>query len=501
MTPTAPTARRFHPWRARHALAFLVLAVGSPCLAQSQPPGPRPGTVVEFSDDLFRLDTVGLTLMLPTDVSAQSTTVGSKSGVQIQPREPSWIVNIQTPKTSNPDTTTADAVDEIATQVLRESGEAWAKDPAGGKPSLVGYNGEIIEPRRTILINGLPAERVYIKVPGERGGSIVRGFTVFKTTPSQFVTFELISPEAAFARSRAIYETFVGTARFEDPSRIGADRAAAVTAGLKVFERVGEAELRELVEQFPERWERFYRPAATGADSDATELGYRRLRFSIGTRAALGAAGGAGSRDPGLIAQLDARYLDGARVVEGKLIGGRVVDSRSVYFMSFDRADEAWTVQNAVRAGTPSGKSQPKVFTETGGRTGRSMFVSIAAPGTPGRDVRPVFQGDGYVSRFESLLLPEILVRARVQADLGFYTYQSSAETIKLRRDLLEQPSEMLGAWRLTTRLTEDKPAQVSVYNDKGKLVRTELADGTLWEPIDLDRLVSLWRSKGLPMD
>ncbi|MFZ2874018.1 MAG: hypothetical protein WAZ94_05995 [Phycisphaerales bacterium] len=498
MTPTAIALPIPH---IRSAIAALCLLAASACPAQSPAPQPPTGAAVEFSDELFRLDTVGLTLMLPSDVSAQSTTVGSKSGVQIQPREPSWIVNIQTPKTANPDTTTAQAVDEIATQVLRESGEAWAKDPAGGKPSLVGYNGEIIEPRKTILINGLPAERVYVKVPGEREGFVVRGFTVFKTTPAQFVTFELISPEAGFARARSIYETFVGTATFEDPSRVGADRAAAVTAGLKVFERAGEAELREVIEQVPERWERFYRPAATGADSDATELGYRRLRFSVGTRAALGATGHAGSRDPGFVAQLDARYLDGARVVDGKLVAGRVVDSRSVYFMSFDRADEAWTVQNAVRAGTPSGKSQPKVFTETGGRTGRSMFVSITGPGTPGRDVRPVFQGDGYVSRFESLLLPEILIRAGVQADLGFYTYQSSAETIKLRRDLLEQPSEMLGAWRLTTRLTEDKPAQVSVYNDKGRLVKTELADGTLWEPIELDRLVSLWRSKGLPMD
>jgi len=30
--------------------------------------------------------------------------------------------------------------------------------------------------------------------------------------------------------------------------------------------------------------------------------------------------------------------------------------------------------------------------------------------------------------------------------------------------------------------------------------MRTELPDGSIWEPITFERLVQLWRSKNLPM-
>jgi hypothetical protein len=486
--------------------SLAVLALASRGLFAQPPIAPvPPGTMVEFAQEPFRLESVGLTMLLPVGVTAQSTTIGGKATVQIQPDDAGWLINLQTPRTASPETTAAQAADEIVTQVIREAGEAWTKDasdPKRPKGVLVGYVGEIIEPRKTIIVGGLPAESVYARIPTS-SGTVIRGFTIFKPSPAQFVTFELVVPETGFARAKNIFETTVGTATFEDPARIGLERAGAIKAGLKIMERLDESAIRTIIDTHPERWERLYRPAVTGADQDATELGYRRVRLSVGTRAALDPAGGsgAGSRDPGFVAAMDARFLDRARMDGSKLVAGRVIDSQSVFFLSLDRSTEAWTVRNAVRAGTPDGRSQPKVFTETGGRTGSSLFVSITAPNDPGRAVRPVMQGDGYVSRFESLILPDILIRAQVVADFGFYTYQSDSEAIKLRRDVMEQPADVPGLWRLSTRLSEDKRPQVSVFNAKGDLVRTELPDGSVWEPISIDRLVRLWQSKGLPMN
>jgi hypothetical protein len=41
----------------------------------------------------------------------------------------------------------------------------------------------------------------------------------------------------------------------------------------------------------------------------------------------------------------------------------------------------------------------------------------------------------------------------------------------------------------------------VSYYNGKGELMHTEMPDGAIWEPVTKEKLVHLWRSKGLPME
>lgn len=492
----------------RAVLAHSILLAGlCPPLATAQSPAEQPG-VVRFAEEPFRLDSVGLTMLLPDGSTAQATQVGAKTNVQITPPDGSWLISIQTPRTGAPETTAPQALDEIVTGVMKEQGESYVKDqsdPNRPRGVLVGYRGEVLIPRHTVIINEQACERAYLKLPGSGSdGPVVRGFTVFKTTPTQFVIFELLVPEAGFARAKGVYQTVVGTAKFEDPTQIGAARTAAITLGIKLMQRIDETAMREIIEARPERWERCYRPSVTGADSDATELGYRRTRLSVGTRAALDPKGdpdAAGSRQPGFVAQIDARYLDRARLTNGQLTEGRIIDSASVFYSSFDRTDEAWTVRMAVRTGTPAGRSTPKVYAEMGGRSGKSLYVSIAAPGEQGRDVRPVFQGDGYISRLESLVLPNLLLRERIPGEYGFYIYQSDAETIRLRRDTLEQPSDRPGMWVLTTRFTEDKKSQTAVFNEKGDVVRTELADGSVWEPISLSRLVQLWKAKGLPME
>ena len=70
-----------------------------------------------------------------------------------------------------------------------------------------------------------------------------------------------------------------------------------------------------------------------------------------------------------------------------------------------------------------------------------------------------------------------------------------------MRRDILERPADRPEQWKVSTRLSEDKAPMISYFTDKGQLLRTEMSDGSYWEPTSLQELAKLWKSKGLPVD
>jgi len=498
LAAVAATAPAAQPERASPRPSPSKVPAGAPPVSPAAPrTGQRPPiaapTPVALSDAPYRFETAGLTMFLPEIATANLTTIGAKAALEVLPPDASWVIKVQAPRTSNPDTTAAEVVDEVTLQHLKEAGEIYEAVP-GEKldPSKLRFvKGRILEPRRTMVIGGLQAERVYFAIPqGLKDPAVVRGYTVFKTGPDRFVTFELVTTEPHFAKARAAYEVSVGSATFTDPTTAVAERAAAVQSGIRVLDALTEGDYKDILAAQPERWERLYKAAPTGADSDATELGYRRILTSIGPRSMLdgGRRSGRGvaDRQEGYIVQLEARVLR----------EGLAFDTQSVLFMSPDGAEEAWTTKMAIRK-----DGQTRTATETGARTGQSMSVQIESTGAPGKIVKPSLQSEGYVSRAEALLLPQLLIRSGVATDYGFYGYQPDAEAVRLRRDTLEQPIETPGLWRLTTKLGEDKPVQVSLYNAQGELIRTEMADGTIWEPTTLDALKRLWQSKGLPLD
>ncbi len=186
---------------------------------------------------------------------------------------------------------------------------------------------------------------------------------------------------------------------------------------------------------------------------------------------------------------------------------GLVIDSTAIYFLSRDRQEEAWSVVNGLRelkkspgGGLVVGKDT-RTITEVGARSGAKLSVSISGGGVPERTIKPSIQGEGYISRLESLLLPQILVKLATPADFGFYAYESAAEQIRLRRDSLDAPPDRPGLWRLTTRLHEDARPQTTLLTSTGLLIESQLGDGRAWAPTDLKSLKRLWEAKQLPMD
>jgi hypothetical protein len=485
----------------RYALCFAAASpvwVGEAVGQQAKPPAsgaPLPARAapvanlgaVEFAEEPLKLDNVGLQLFIPAGTIGEVDTAGNQINARISPRDAAWAIKVATP-TAALDVTVEQVADAAlvtlleavgirdgSPDVIRTQGRLLSREPEAGAPPL--------------LISGHPAVRWYARVPALEGkNDLVRGFTVLQTMPGQFITFELLTTDVDLPRTRPMFQTVVAAATIEDPAKIQTSRAAAIAAGRRLIEGANSQTYSEIIAASGERWERLYRPASSGSDSDATELGYRRIRLAAGNRADMDRSTGSrsgGDRQEGYIVRMDARIVG----------GGLVVDSQSVFFMSSDREHEAWTVRNGVK-----NKDSRQLFTEAGARTGTSMIVKVEGTGTTPQTHRPSIQGEGYVSQVEALILPQLLLRSEVMAEHGYYAYQSQATTIRLRRDLLEELPGNQG-WRITTRLTEDRPAQVSYFRTNGELIRTELPDGSVWEPTTLQKLEQLWRTKGLPMD
>jgi len=345
---------------------------------------------------------------------------------------------------------------------------------------------------------------------GQRG---VTGLTLV-TLPaargeSRFALFRLITRDADFDLARAHYEAVLDSARVEDPARLNRERRTALENGLEARETFRSGALHRHAETRVDTWQRLYLPAgeaAGGADrsprsaQNAREAGYRRIRLSPGVR---GDARGIArermtesDRQPGLVLELDARLL----VDPQQGPDGGLVDTRAVYFLSDDAAEELWTVRSTVRRSA----GEPESWVEVGGRSGRSMTISIDRGRSPSRQVRPIIEGEGYISRVTSFLLPELLAitdQAGPEGDpreLAFYAYDQNNERIRLRTDRVERTED--GRFRIETTFAGAAP-QVSLVGDGGTVLRTELPTGLVWEAIELDALVELWRSKGLPVD
>lgn len=475
------------------AAGFLLpLPAAGQTTAKGQPSAAKPaeGGVV-LSGEPYRLDSVGLSVLLPVGASAQATRIGEQATVQISPAPPDsgWLLTIQTPQSKDLEMTVTEVADTVVAQLLGAYG-VTDKDVT----KVVETGAKVLHRDQGLTVNGHAAERFYVEVPaaGDQP-ALVRGYTVFRVAPGRFCAFDLITPKTEFPRSRAIYETTIATATFVDPADLASSRGAVVKAGVAALSGLTSADYEAVIAGQKERWYRYFRPAPTGSDADAQEIAYKRVRAWRGQQGELDpdrpkSRWTAADRQEGYLFRIDARYI----------AQGQIVDSVGIYFLSADRDSEAWSLKMAVRG---VNGSTVETTTETGARSGTSMTISTGGTGRPGEVTRPVVPREGYISQLESFILPQLLIRAGATADYGFYAYQSAQGNVRIRRDSLSRPAGGSATWQMTSKSDEDRPPQVSFYNEAGDLIRTKLPDGSVWEPVELDRLVGLWKSKGMPMD
>lgn len=448
---------------------------GSPT---ATPPTAAKGVTTAFEPAPFTLEDARITLLIPKGAKSEAQHGAGAAEIQIIPEDKSWIIRIYTRQFADRGMTTGELmksqIELVEASVAQE----------GAKASTIEHN-------KIAMVAGRPAERIYLQVPSKDGkNEIVRGITVFKSQPGSFVFCDVLCDKSRFDAARVAYEDTQTTLSVVDQAESQERVAALIKAGSQLLASLSEADLKEIASR-PERWERLYVPAPDGDEAKAREVGYRRIQTGFGKRSQFTQFGSGADDAPGFFIQIDSRLR----------VGENYADMQGIFFMSVDRKEELWTLSTALK--TPE---KTHTARELGARKGDAMTITTTDGNSlaNSKPVHATIPPEGYICRVEHYLLPQILVKQKVLSDFGFYSYQHEDKQIKMRRDALTQADKNGKVFELTTSLRsmggEKSLVQTTRIRDTGELIETRLADGSVWEPSSVQRLLELWRSKGLPV-
>jgi len=462
--------------------------------------GPDEIAGVTFSGAPYRVESMGLSVRLPegVTVSSTSTTDGVRSFVAT-PGDNTWLLRVLSPRVSDGSLTPADVTDSMIGEIVDPDGERDGNGARGrggtmDEMSLTTKDGRKkvfgrVDDLKTASSGDGAAEgsRFYVSITQPSGTEMVTGFTVFRPAPGMLLVFEINCLRSEFASARPVYEAIVATAEIRDPEELASERAAGVVAGETLLADLDGEAIASLLPVGPE-WTRVYEAGPTGRWGDDTEVAYRKLEIREGRRGELARTRGksswsASEREKGFVAEVLARYLEGERTI----------DVLSTYFLSEDKASEAWSVRMRVRD-----RFDEFSWTETGVRSKGEVRVSIAQPDGTVTDKAWPTPPEGYLSHVEALLLPRVLAERGVEGTFAYYRYNTQLGELTLRRDTFEASDN---GWTLTTRPHEDAPEETRELTSEGALVRGTLGEGVRTAPIGQRDLLRIWRHKGLPVE
>jgi len=463
-----------------------LLLCSTPTLAQQGSPTPPKmektqissgyATTIKLQKSPIRIDALNLNMYLPEGAITETTSFGTNATMGIGLPNQLGVMIIKEQKTSDPNLTIAQVADNIIKQLTRfansKTGTILLRDPR-------------------LKVNLWSGERFYVRLPGTGGKpDSVRGMTIFQSQPQKFVIFDFTCQYANFDKARAYYETSIATMDLGDPSKSDVRRAAAIKSMIDFLDRRSVKDYQSALTAKEDRWERLYLPSSSGDEMDATEYGYRKIRSWGGFKGELSDkpknSWNEDDRTLGYFVQIDAMALE----------EDYRVDTRATFYMSEDTKEESWTIKMSLRQG-----NEHQTSTITGARSGTSMAIMLDQSDGVSTKSHPLIQGEGYLSQVQTYLIGSMLANHAEPGEYGSYAYNSAAGDISLRWDILEKPEDTPGLTRITTKVSSDALPTVSIYNEQGDLMRVRLSNGRIWEPIELDRLIKLWKKKGLPLD
>ncbi len=467
-----------------HLIAILMCIACTLTIAQTSTGEPIAPDLTEMEIDPITIDSIGLSLNLPKNAQAETVRIGNSTSTGIALPADLGTIIVKEQRTSNPDLTSLEAAQSIRDQLLKTPGSELVSE----QPSL-----------RAGIWTG---HRIYIKVRGRTQAAppVYRGVTIFSHKPNTFLVFDytIEASEERFEIGRVMYETIVTSMDLQEMSSETLKRAAGFSSMQSLLNQLTIEDYDAvLTGKKGERWERLYTPAASGDEMDATEHGYRRVRTWSGYKGELGTKErdkwNAEDRKLGYLVQIDSMALD----------SGMRIDSRAIFYMSLDGEEEVWTIKMTLKDETQkkgTKASEPRISSVTGARIGGKLSITSvdgkAAPST----VSPFIPEEGYITQVQSYLIGPLIAHKKLQGDFASYAYNPITNTVTLRWDIAEQPAQSPGLWNITTKSSPDSPPSTAQFNARGELMRVRLSNKRMWEPITLDRLLSLWKRKGLPL-
>ena len=110
--------------------------------------------------------------------------------------------------------------------------------------------------------------------------------------------------------------------------------------------------------------------------------------------------------------------------------------------------------------------------------------------------------GEGYLSRAELYLLPLLVAQKSADGrpvifDFGFYHYDSARNAVVYRRDSFQRAAGEGEIVHSSVRFPAAPPT-VAELDAGGELMRREMRDGQVAEPIEPDDLRLIYESKGI---
>jgi hypothetical protein len=470
------------------SLILAATLLGGPAIAQNRTP--------QLSDQTVERPMVGLTATLPLGSSLSSYQMAGRGVSSIQLPGVAALVNLSDRRLAEP-RTLADVADSIIRDSLASvsSVRVDPENPTGRRPVLETAKGKLLSRERR-EIRGWPAEVFFLHLAGGSGEDQARGYAVFMPTSTSVAIYEMQSTFGDLERARPYFNLLVDSTRIVDPEAAEAARALGVEAGISFFSGLNPSDYERVIRDLGEEWryERFYKPAASGDDREATELGYRRTRYALGSR------GDLRTREERRGSRPEDRQKGFLVIQEARLLHeGQIVDVAAGFFMTPDRRHEAWTIRQTIRPTVGGSRAASSTVVETAVRERSDLLVTRSSGGSPGTSITPGIEGRGYVSRAEVYLMPYLLMHGEMTDPIRAYAFNPSADRVTLREDHL-RPREG-GGYEYESRPSEGSPGQTTLFDDRGRLVRSDLPGDQAWEPIALKRLYDLWRSKGLPLE
>lgn len=316
--------------------------------------------------------------------------------------------------------------------------------------------------------SGHDARLAYLRSTARDAAITILGRAYVRIDERTIASIHLETSEQQFPAARATFEAVLESLQFADPTELAKVRMAWIRAG----ERWKSGLDRELLKKamVAEQW---FRVLEQGED-----VGYTRIRHSLDTMLDL----------PGIKIEVDSRIV----------VGKDTYDTVSFFWESDDAKSELWSIRTARRSlaaphpATPANvpPPPPAVVEETGLRSpDGNINVERRAPGKVDKFQWGVPRS-GYASQVETHLIPTLVPRDG-QQDLGFYAYSSNDTNLALRT--LQVFPQQDGTYVVRERPAPDRAELVSTYDNRGRLVRRQMADGRLIVPATPEQMKKIW--------
>ncbi len=497
------------PHFSRSFLLALAATLAQPAVAQgsrtapppTQPdpaPADREASRRDFplQQNLSNFPALGVALRLPENATLQSNELGTdRQSLTLVAADRRWAIRILDRRSRDVGLTP----DEVAMELMQELRASRQQvDPKTGRTGS-GVSIDLGTP--DMMISDSPAAQFYAGFMSSANQPVVAGYTIALVEPGRFVILQLDTSVEHAGIAIDLYERLIESVELRNPMDMAAQRQAAIKTGQSFLNTLPASEYLAALPEETVRWYRTVAPDPTTPDG-VREVGYQRVEMRTGKRGELNPQKPSSrwnqtELEDGILVKIEARAVLGPAENPTR----QVVDSQAIYWMKLDaqgRGEESWSMKMILKE-----SGEEAVYTEVGARLGDHLTVTVNAPGLQPVEKRWRIPEEGYISQAETHLIPRLLARAGAQADMAFYSYSSSLNEMKLRKEQLSRVDDPKAAnnavWKLSTEVTEGAAPRQYFLDAQGDLARGQMPDGAILMPTNPEDLRAAWKRKGLP--